>query len=101
MLKIARVLPVDSTRQEWEEGHRRIDAEPDRRARARLLEQVDLVRDELRRRIGQTFTLAELDQAYRDADAWAAAVIAEPRSAAVITAAAFHLYSRGAVDYAP
>ena len=93
--------PVDSTRQEWEEGHRLVDAEPDRRARNRLLEQVGLVRDELRRRIGQTFTLAELDQAYRDADAWVGETIDDHRAAAVVTAAAFHLYSRGAIDYAP
>ena len=93
--------PVDSTRQEWEEGRRRIDSEPDRLARRQLLEQVDVVRDELRRRVGQTFTLAELDRAYRDADAWVADVIVDHRSAAAIIAAAFHLYSRGAVDYAP
>jgi hypothetical protein len=95
------VPPVESTRQEWEEGHRRVYAESDRRVRARLLEQVDLVRDELRRRVGQTFTLAELDQAYRDADAWVAATIEDHRSAALVTAAAFQLYSRGATDYSP
>ena len=78
-----------------------MDAEPDRRARRRLLEQVDLVRDELRRQVGQTFTLAELDQAYRDADAWVAETIADHRFAALVTAAAFHLYSRGASDYTP
>jgi len=95
------VPPVESTRQEWQEGHRRVDAEPDGRTRARLLELVDVVRDELRRRVGQTFTLADLDQAYRDADAWVGEEIDDHRSAAVVTAAAFHLYARGAVDYTP
>ena len=94
-------------RQEWEEGNRRLEAvrhEPQRYAR--LVAQVELVVDELRRRVGQTFTLAELEDAYRDAERWARATIEERapfpgwvRDLALVLAAAFHAYQRGAVDY--
>lgn len=94
-------------RQEWEEGNRRLETErDDRRRYERLLEQVEVVGDELRRRIGQTFTLAELADAYRDAERWARAAVEErapgpgwPRDLALVLAAAFHAYQRGAVDY--
>jgi hypothetical protein len=62
---------------------------------------VDAVRDELRRRIGQTFTLAELAQVYLEADAWMRDAVSDPRELASIGAAAFHLHARGAVDYSP
>jgi len=96
-------------RQEWEEGHRLLEAERgDRRRYERLVEQVDLVVDELRKRVGQTFTTAELAAAYRDGDAWARPALERsalapgwPRDLALVLAAAFHAYHRGAVDYAP
>ncbi len=48
-------------RQEWEEGDRRLEEERgDRRRYERLLEQVAIVTDELRKQVGQTYTLAEL-----------------------------------------
>jgi hypothetical protein len=62
----------------------------------------------LRKRVGQTFTLAQLAEAYASADAWSRAAIEEtepaggwPQRLAAVTDAAFHLYSRGAVDYEP
>ena len=64
--------------------------------------------DELRRRIGGTFTLTELGAAYVSAEAWARLVVAErapspgwPKTLTVVIDAAFHLYSRGALDYEP
>ena len=94
-------------RQEWEEGHRRLEAERAQRARyERLLEQVEVVTDELRRRVGQTYTLDELAAAYRDAERWGREAVEErrpsagwPRDLALVLAAAFHAYQRGAVDY--
>jgi hypothetical protein len=94
-------------RQEWEEGSRQLEAERgDRRRYRRLLDQVEVVTDELRRRVGQTFTLAELAAAYRDADRWARAAVEErapspgwPRDLTLVLAAAFHAYQRGAADY--
>lgn len=92
----------ESARQEWEEGYRRVQAEAgDRALYLQLMEQVDAVRDELRRRVGQTFSLAELDRAYRDADSWIRETVRDPRRVSLVGAAAFHLYSRGASDYKP
>jgi hypothetical protein len=101
---------VELARQHWAEGHRRLlrarESEP--LLYHRLLEQVDVVSAELRARIGQTFTLGELAEAYGDADRWAQAAVEEqaesPSSAASASTAAdaaFHLYARGARDYRP
>jgi len=94
-------------RQEWEEGHRRLEAERgDPRRYRTLVQQVELVIDELRKQVGQTFTLASLADAYRDADRWARATVEErapsrgwPRDLSLVLAAAFYAYQRGAVDY--
>jgi hypothetical protein len=94
-------------RHEWDEGHRRLEAErSDRRRYERLVEQVELVVDELRKQVGQTFTLFELAEAYRDAERWARATVEErapsagwPRDLALVLAAAFYVYQRSALDY--
>jgi hypothetical protein len=94
-------------RQEWEDGARRLEAErDDRRRYERLLEQIDVVTAELRKQIGQTYTLGELASAYRDAERWAREAVEErapspgwPRDLALVLAAAFHAYQRGALDY--
>jgi hypothetical protein len=99
---------LELVRHEWEEGHRRLEAErSDPRRYRRLLEQVDVLNGELRRRVGGTFTLAELAAAYRDADTWARQAVADrapgpgwPRDLSLVLAAAFHAYQRGATDYA-
>jgi len=96
-------------RQEWAEANRRLEAErADGRRYHRLLEQLELVVDELRRRIGQTYTLAELAASYADAERWARATVEErapspgwPRDLSLVLAAAFYAYQRGAVDYVP
>jgi hypothetical protein len=101
---------LESTRREWEEGNRRLQAAgtADRTLYERLLAEVDLVLEQLRRRVGQTFTLGELASAYGESDRWVqeALIEAEPAPgwpARTTTAqdAAFHLYSRGAIDYRP
>ena len=100
---------LETTRHEWQEGHRRLQAAADDRARyERLLEEVDVVLEELRRRVGQTFTLDELAGAYADADRWAQEALAErepspgwPTRLTTVQEAAFYLYSRGANDYRP
>jgi len=100
---------LEATRREWEEGHRRLEAaSSDRRRYAVLLSEVELVLDQLRRRIGQTFTLEELANTYREADRWVQETLAEreqeagwPARMTIVQDAAFHLYSRGAVDYRP
>jgi hypothetical protein len=100
---------LEATRREWEEGHRRLESTSGDRSRYRmLLAELELVLDELRRRIGQTFTLEQLAGEYRDADRWVQAALAErdtesgwPARMTTVQDAAFHVYSRGAVDYRP
>jgi hypothetical protein len=98
-------VAVENARQQWADGHRRLAAlASDRSVYLRLLRQVELVLDELNRRVGQTFTLAELAEAYRDADRWLLDVLgsgAGVENLALVEDAAFHLYARGAVDYSP
>lgn len=94
-------------RTEWEEGDRRLEeARSDRRRYEQLLAQVAIVTDELRKQVGQTYSLAELAAAYRDAERWAREAVEErapspgwPRDLALVLAAAFYAYQRGAVDY--
>jgi hypothetical protein len=95
-------MPAESARQEWEEGYRRIQAmRGDVRRYRALMADADAVRDDLRRRVGQTFTVEELARVYLDADAWMRDVVADPRELPLIGAAAFHLHARGATDYSP
>ena len=97
------------TRREWEDGNRRVQAvASDRTLYARLLAEVDVVLGQLRRRVGQTFTLGELVSAYGGSDRWVQEALQEaepapgwPSRTTMVQDAAFHLYSRGAVDYKP
>lgn len=99
---------VLSTRLEWEDAYRRLtDASTDERAEEALRLQLEAVTSELRRRVGGTFTLRELADEYARAEIWVRGALAElglagwPRTLSVVEGAAFHLYSRGAVDYSP
>jgi hypothetical protein len=99
------MVAVQNARLQWEDGYRRLkEHASDRPTYQRLLAQVDVLIDELNRRVGQTFTLAELAAAYEEADRWLLEVLA-PGAGAVqlglVEDAAFHLYARGAVDYEP
>jgi hypothetical protein len=103
------VSQVEVARQEWEEGSRRLEAaREDGRRYRQLLELLDLVLDELRRRLGQTYTLAELVAAYGESERWAREVLEEratspswPRDLTFVLAAAFDAYQRGAINYKP
>ena len=105
--RVALVLEV--VRSEWEDGYRRFqDLSRDRGAADRLNRQLEVVTDELRKRVGQTFTLEGLAGVYHDADEWVRDAVSEhaatpgwPRTLATVQDAAFHLYQRGAVDYTP
>jgi hypothetical protein len=75
---------------------------------AQYLAELEIVLDQLRRRLGQTFTLDELADTYPGAERWVQEALAEHELAAgwparmtTVTDAAFHAYSRGAVDYRP
>ena len=100
---------VAVARHEWEDGTRRLEAVRDdvRRYHA-LLELVDLILDELRKRVGQTYTLEQLAAAYGGAESWARELLDErsvlsgwPRDLTTVLAAAFDAYQLGALDYTP
>jgi len=93
---------VELIRHEWSEGARQFEEyREDPRRYHSLVEQLESVLDELRKQLGQTFTLAELANAYRDSERWARDIVVSPRDLSVVLATAFHSYQRGAVDYAP
>lgn len=99
---------VELARHQWEEGYRRLRAATADPARQeRLSAQVDVLVDELRRRLGQVFTLRELTDEYDRAERWSrdavAATLPSPHPGDLSTAedAAFHLYARGARDFEP
>jgi hypothetical protein len=98
-------------RHQWAEGKRMLDAAGDDTARSRhLLILVEAVAGELARRVGQTFTLADLAEAYDGAEDWVRDVIvawmparsrAGIKDTALVQDAAFALYAQGASDYRP
>lgn len=100
---------LESARRDWEDGYRRFQEELRDPVRAEALHlEREAVTDELRKRLGSTFTLRELSTEYRQADAWAHAAVAEraaapgwPATLSIVEGAAFFLYSRGALDYEP
>jgi hypothetical protein len=103
-------VEVVLARRQWEEGHERFDEElrSDPRLQEFLLVALEEVLGELRKRVGQTFTLDELTSAYAYAEDWVREAIDEhaafpgwPRSVTTVADAAFYLYSRGATDYTP
>ena len=95
-------------RHEWEEGARRLEAERADRARyERLLRSRSRSsrRSSARTSARRTHS-RELADAYRDAERWARDAVETrapssgwPRDLALVLAAAFHGYQRGAVDY--
>ncbi len=102
---------LETARHQWAEGARRLESERAEATRYRQLASlVDAVTDELRRRVGQTFTLDELANAYDVAEDWVRDVVlreAPPRSragvrdVALVQDAAFARYALGASDYEP
>ena len=102
---------LESARHQWDSGRRALETHGPETARYKHLALlVDAVAEELRRRVGQTFTLDELAQAYDGAEDWVREVVlrstppwsrAGLRDAALIQDAAFGQYARGASDYAP
>ena len=100
---------VSIARHEWDEGSRRLEAARDDGHRyGQLLELLNLLHAELRRRIGQRYTLQQLAAAYGESESWAREVLQEraempewPRDLTTVLAAAFDAYQRGAIDYEP
>ena len=103
------MLDVELARQQWRDGSRRVEANRgDPAAYERLHRHVEVVRSELRRRVGQTFTLEELVGVYERADVWTQPLLYEavpeespPPDTATVADAAFDAYAVGATDYTP
>jgi glutathione S-transferase len=101
-------MDVELARQQWNDGDRRVQALRQNRKRyGEVLADIEAVVADLRRRVGQTFTLADLADAYDGADEWARELLDErfpetvPHEPGTVTDAAFHVYGRGASDYRP
>jgi hypothetical protein len=100
---------VRAARQQWEEGNRRLEAtSSDPELYPRLVAQLEVATEELRKRVGETVTLAQLAEMYPASDHWLREAVEEragtpgwQRELSVIQDAAFHHYARGATDYEP
>lgn len=97
--------PLDNAFFQWEQGWRELQALDDPQARRVADRVIDSIRDELRRRIGPTFSAAELADLYGEGTDWCQQVAidvapgAQP-DAQSLADAAFWLYLRGATDFA-
>jgi hypothetical protein len=101
-------FPIENAVFQWEDGYRSLEAaRSDPRAYAVLGRVVMGVHDELRKRLGSSFSIGELAELYREGTDWALelAIGAAPEDAplpdtATAVDAAFYLYMREATDFA-
>lgn len=97
--------PLENALFQWEEGLRVLRAIEEPRERRQADRVVGAIQDELRRRIGPTFSAAELAELYGRGTDWCLQVAmdtapglgSDQRS---LADAAFWLYLRGATDFA-
>jgi hypothetical protein len=97
--------PLANALFQFEEGWRALQAIEEPRQRRMADRVVDAIREELRRRIGPTFTAAELADLYGQGTDWAQQVAIDVAPAIEsesqhLADAAFWLYLRGATDFA-
>lgn len=97
--------PLENALFQWEDGWRWLRAIDDPKERRLADRVVEAIRDELRRRIGPTFTAAELAELYGRGTDWCQQVASDVAPAMVgdaqtLADAAFWLYLRGATDFA-
>jgi hypothetical protein len=99
-------VPFDTALEQWQAGSRRLEAAPP--AERAVLERVTRqVEDELRRRLGSTFSTDELAALYDEGTSWVSGIAVGVAPDApfawdvrVVGDAAFHRYLREAADYA-
>jgi chorismate-pyruvate lyase len=101
-------MSVDAARAEWKRAFDEVEAERSDPRYRRLLAAIEAVTRELTARVGQTFTIDELLEAYADVENWGRVAVEErapydgwPRDVALVEDAAFYLYARGAIDFEP
>jgi len=97
--------PLENALFQWEEGRRALQEIDDPRRRRMADRVVEAIRDELRRRIGPTFSAEELADLYGAGTDWAQQVAIDVAPAVegesqALADAAFWLYLRGATDFA-
>jgi hypothetical protein len=97
--------PLANALYQWEEGYRELRALRDPRERHLADRLIGAIRDELRRRIGVTFTATELADLYGRGTDWCLQIAIDVAPAAEgdaqsLADAAFWLYLRGAGDFA-
>ena len=97
--------PLENALFQWEEGRRALQAIEDPKQRRLADRVVDAIREELRRRIGPTFSAAELADLYGEGTDWCQQIAidlapAVEADAQALGDAAFWLYLRGATDFA-
>ena len=99
---------VDNAVIQWEEGYRNLQASGSEPARYRpLARAVVTVESELRKRLGSSFSIAELASLYRAGTDWALDLAMgagrderPPLDSSAAVDAAFYLYMREASDFA-
>jgi hypothetical protein len=93
---------IDNARFQWEDGERRLRVADDA-TQGDLDRAVYAVVDELRRRLGSTFTIPELADLYGSGTDWADDIAQRQRAGsdtAAVVDAAFNRYAREAADFA-
>jgi hypothetical protein len=96
--------PLENALFQWGDGYRELQALGDPKERRMADRVVEAVREELRRRIGPTFTAAELAELYGRGTDWCQQIAIDVAPSAAdpqtLADAAFWLYLRGATDFA-
>ncbi|HET6571168.1 MAG TPA: hypothetical protein VFG58_06755 [Solirubrobacterales bacterium] len=97
--------PLENALFQWEEGLRALRAVEAPRERRQADRVVAAIQDELRRRIGPTFSAAELADLYGSGTDWCGQVATDvapglETDGQALADAAFWLYLRGATDFA-
>jgi hypothetical protein len=98
--------PVENAVLQWEDGYRSLEGARSDPSRYRRLGRVVMaVEDGLRKRLGSTFSIAELAAVYREAPDWTLDLTPSKPGEPVVDAAtavdaAFYLYMREAADFA-
>ncbi len=102
---IAMDYPLENALFQWEEGLRALRAIDDPRERRQADRVVAAIQDELRRRIGPTFSAAELADLYGQGIDWCLQIATDTARGStadgqLLADATFWLYLRGATDFA-
>jgi hypothetical protein len=102
-------LGILNARESWREGTARIERYSDDSDRRRVLEDIiEALIYELEKRIGQTFSTAQLATEWEQSDSWCMPIVQDVGAEnpwawdlSPVQGAAFHRFERRAIDYTP